>query len=190
MNTHYPIARRIPDDQPFVVRPHLGKRVALAAGITGALSLFLLCLLGLAAAGEQDADVTGLLGVWLFLTLLLAAVFGGLMWLRLAGGPVLAAGPEGLWIRTRQTPGQAIWLPWSHIERISRRRWYFDRMLVVHPMDRRLQDNLGDFTLFDAGLARSFHGSGFTAAVNFADRTEAEILQAVAWFAANRVVLA
>ena len=188
MNTLYPVARRIPDDQPFLVRPHLGKRIGLAAAIVGGLSLFVLCVLGLAAVGE-DADVPGLLEAWLVLTVFLALVFGLLTWLRLSGGPVLAAGPDGLWIRTRQTPGQVIWLPWGHIAQISRRRWFLDRMLVVHPIDRRLQDNLGGFTLFDAGAARSFYGSGFVAALNFADRTEAEILRTIADYAANRVHL-
>ena len=56
---------------------------------------------------------------------LLVGLFGLQVWLLATGGPVLAVGPAGLWIKTRPTRGQAIWLPWEAIGLISRRRWSF-----------------------------------------------------------------
>ncbi|CAN5222348.1 hypothetical protein BH20ACT5_BH20ACT5_21330 [soil metagenome] len=39
-----------------------------------------------------------------------------------SGGPQLAAGPHGLWIRTRQWPVKAILLPWEAVASIQTRR--------------------------------------------------------------------
>ncbi|GAA0500635.1 hypothetical protein Ade02nite_27560 [Paractinoplanes deccanensis] len=189
MTTPYPVVSRIPEDQPFIVRPHLAKRLRFAGLASGGLTLFLLCLLG-AAALDEDANRTGLLvmpfaiGVFFFLFV------GFLTWLVSSGGPVLAAGPAGLWIKTRPTRGQAIWLPWEHIGLIDRRRWYVEKLLVVHPRDPRVSGGLGAFTAADTARLQALYGSGLTATLTFADKEEDEILQAVAYFAANRVPLA
>ena len=49
---------------------------------------------------------------------------------------------------------------------------------------------LGAFTAFDSVVTQAAFGTGFTATLNFADKSEQEILQAVAYFAAGRVQLA
>jgi hypothetical protein len=103
-----------------------------------------------------------------------------------SGGPVLAVNPAGIWIKTRPTRGQAIWLPWEMIERIYRRRWSFDKMICVKPRDPRVGANLGAFTALDSGMQQLFFGSGFTATANFADKPEAEIMSALRHFAAGR----
>jgi hypothetical protein len=186
----YPVVKRIPEDQPFIVRPSLKKRGAVVGTLLGGLAVLLFCLFGLGSIGDDGASVGVLLGVWFVLVVVLGAVFGLLLWLSSSGGPVLAVGPAGLWIKTRPTRGQAIWLPWEAIALISRRRWSVEKLLVVQPRDLRAENGLGAFTAFDASISRAFYGSGFTATLNMGDKDEAEILQAVAYFAANRVRLA
>ncbi|SNY51715.1 hypothetical protein [Paractinoplanes atraurantiacus] len=190
MTTPYPVVKRIPDDQPFVVRPHLAKRLGLAGASSVFIWLFTLCLFGLAGLGEDDVNWGALVAVPVVIGILYFLLVGGIVWLVASGGPVLAAGPAGLWIKTRPTRGQAVWLPWEHIGLISRRRWFLEKMLVVHPRDPRLNDRLGSFTAVDASQLNLFFGSGLTATLTFADKKEAEILRAVAYFANQRVPLA
>jgi hypothetical protein len=189
VTTPYPVVKRIPADQPFVVRPNLAKRLGFVGAMSAALWLFMLCLFGAASLGEE-VNWAVLIFVPIVLAVFVFGWVGGIVWLVASGGPVLAAGPDGLWIKTRPTRGQAIWLPWTHIGLIDRRRWYFEKMLVVHPRDQAVGDSLGAFTAMDAGRLSRLYGSGLTATLTFADKKEAEILQAVAYFAANRVPLA
>ena len=71
-----------------------------------------------------------------------------------SGGPVLAVGPRGLWIKTRPTRGQAMWLPWEAIARIYRRRWSLEKMVCVQPPDPRVGSGLGSYTAVDSAANR------------------------------------
>ena len=183
-----PVARRIPDDLPFVVRQSLGKRLLLFGGIVVFLSLLAGCPVGLAASssGSISGSLGPLVAVVGCVVVFLAAVFGLQLYLIVSGGPVLAVGPAGLWIKTRPTRGQAIWLPWEAIERIYRRRWSLERMVCVKPRDPRVGANLGAFTALDSSMQQLFFGSGFTATVNFADKPEQQIIAALAHFSTGR----
>ncbi|HEX5540019.1 MAG TPA: hypothetical protein VFX60_00385 [Micromonospora sp.] len=185
-----PVAKRIPEDQPFVVRPSIRKRGMFFGAFALILVVPLSCLFGIGILGSDDTDageaLFGLVAVVGCLLLLLGLPLGIQLWLIASGGPVLAAGPAGLWIRTRPTRGQAIWLPWEGIAQISRRRWSLEKMLVVKARDPRTGQNLGAFTSLDSGLLKAFYGSGFVATLNFADKPEAEIVAAVAHFSAGR----
>jgi hypothetical protein len=184
----YTVVTRIPDDLPFVARPSALRRGAvLGAFVLGAV-LLLACVLGL-AADENSAGPGAMIAVVAVLGLLLAAVFGLQVWLLTSGGPVLAVGPAGLWIKTRPTRGQAMWLPWEAIEVIYRRRWGFEKMLCVKPWAPNTGAHLGAFTAFDAGIGEAVFGTGLTAPLRFGDRREADILAAVAAFSAGRVRL-
>ncbi|MDQ7903266.1 hypothetical protein RB614_01865 [Phytohabitans sp. ZYX-F-186] len=176
------MTKRIPEDQPFIARHSVKKRVLLFGGIGGGVSLVFAALIG-AGSGEPLAA----LGVFGCFAVMFGLIFGLQIWLLASGGPVLAIGPAGLWIKTRPTRGQAIWLPWEAIERVYRRRWAFDKMLCVKPRDPRTGTNLGAFTALDSGMQQLVFGTGFTAPLNFADRPEAEIIGAVAHFSAGRV---
>jgi hypothetical protein len=177
-------AKRIPEDLPFVARPSLRKR-ALAFG---ALMLFILlvlaCPVGLAAS--SDGGGLGLLFVVPVLLLFIVLPVGLQLWLITSGGPVLAIGPAGLWIKTRPTRGQAIWLPWEAIDRIYLRRWALEKMLCVKPRDPRVGTGLGASTALDSGMQQAFFGTGFTATVKYTDRSEEEIMRAVVGYAAGR----
>ncbi|MFU8871873.1 hypothetical protein [Micromonospora sp. SL4-19] len=177
-------AKRIPEDLPFVARPSLRKR-ALPFGLLILLcGLVMACPIGMAvSSGEGDAGVLFVIPV---LMLFVALPVGLQFWLITSGGPVLAVGPAGLWIKTRPTRGQAIWLPWEAIDRIYLRRWALEKMVCVKPRDPRAGTGLGAFTALDSGMQQAFFGTGFTATVNFADRSEEEIMRAVIGYAAGR----
>ncbi|WP_433044261.1 hypothetical protein [Dactylosporangium sp. CS-033363] len=179
-----PIAKRIPDNLPFVARPSVFKRVLVLAPIGIVTLLIFACPLGLALTADNDpnstsGDIVALVGITGCLAAVIAVAFGLQIFLIASGGPVLALAPTGLWIKTRPTRGQAIWLPWEGVEQISRRRWGLEKMLVVKPRDPRVAGSLGAFTQVDSAMLKLFYGSGFTATLNFADRSEDEILAAV-----------
>lgn len=182
---------RIPEDQPFVVRPNLVKRALVSGGIVLLLIAPIAACAGLGILDSTDPDLRenaalGILGVVGCLLALVALPIGIQLWLIGGRDPVLALSPAGLWIRTRPTRGQAAWLPWEAIAQISRRRWAFEKMLVVKPYDPRILPKAGLYTTLDSASLNALHGSGLVATLNFADRSEAEILAAVAHFSANR----
>ncbi|MGV9806290.1 hypothetical protein [Micromonospora chersina] len=179
-----PTTKRIPEDLPFVVRPSLGKRALTLGLVTLVVGLVIACPIGLAASSEGGG--VGLLFIIPVVLLFFAVPVGLQLWLVSSGGPVLALGPAGLWIKTRPTRGQAIWLPWEAIDRIYLRRWALEKMLCVKPRDPRVGSGLGAFTALDSGMQQAFFGTGFTATVNHADRGEDEIMRAVVGYAAGR----
>jgi hypothetical protein len=182
-----PVTKRIPNDQPFVVHASAGKRAVQFGVLLLFLALVFGCPMGLAASGS--GDVGPLLAIVGLFLLFFAAVFALQIYLIVSGGPVLAVGPHGLWIKTRPTRGQAIWLPWELVERVYRRRWAFDKMVCVKPRDPRVGGNLGAFTALDSSMQQLFFGSGFTATLNFADKPEQEIMSALHHFAAGRTMV-
>lgn len=174
-----------------MVRASPGKR-ALRYGVIALVFVFLIaCLVGAAMAfspepasgGEVVRTLVRAAGVPL---LLLSVGMGFQTWLIVSGGPVLALSPAGVWIRTRPSRGQAIWLPWEGIEQISRRRWSVEKYLVVKPRDPRTVQNLGAVTEMEMGLLLGYLGSPLIATLNTADKSEAEILAAVTRFSAGR----
>jgi hypothetical protein len=177
-----PVIKRIPEDQPFTVRHDVRKR-ALFFGAVAAVTVLLVGCVPAVTIGDPALIV----GVFGCLFVLMGSLLGLQLYLLTSGGPALAVGPNGLWVKTRPTRGQAIWLPWEAVERIYRRRWAFDKMLCVKPRDPRAGGNLGAFTALDSGMQQLVFGTGFTAPLTFADRPEGEIMGAVAHFSAGRV---
>src|SRR5262249_24928835 len=156
------------------------------------IAVILACPIGLASqdSGSGSASIAPLIAVFGCVLVFFGALVGLQLYLITSGGPVLAAGPAGLWIKTRPTRGQAIWLPWEGIERIYRRRWSFEKMVCVKARDPRVGSNLGAFTAMDSSMQQLFFGSGFTATVNFADKPEQEIMAALTHFSAGRCPIA
>ncbi|PZG19336.1 hypothetical protein C1I95_11875 [Micromonospora craterilacus] len=168
-----------------MVRPNVAKRGLLFAGFALTLNLPVALLAGPRVL-PGDVTVLGILGLLGCLLALAGLPLGLQLWLIGSGGPVLALGPTGLWIRTRPTRGQAVWLPWAAVAQISRRRWGPEKSLVVKLHDPRVLRNLGAYTALDSGMLTVIHGSGLLATLTFADRTEAEIMTAVAHYSAGR----
>lgn len=182
-----PVSKRIPEDQSFIAYPSVRKRAMTFAIVPLAVLIMIGCLFGLATAGSGESPPLGLLlGMLAVLLLPIGLLLGFQLWLITSGGPVLAVGPAGLWIKTRPTRGQAIWLPWEGITEISRRRWGLEKMVVVKPHDPRVGGNLGVFTALDSSMLKLFYGSGFIATLSMADKPESEIMAAIAHFSAGR----
>ncbi|MEH1012257.1 hypothetical protein V6U90_03900 [Micromonospora sp. CPCC 206060] len=177
------VTRRIPTDQPYVVRPNASKRAVVFSALLLFILLMMACPTGLAALSAADA--VGLLIFLAGFAVFIGLLLGLQLLLLVSGGPVLAAGPAGVWIKTRPTRGQAIWLPWESVERIYPRRWGLEKMVCVKPRDPRTGANLGAFTALDSSMQQLFFGTGFTATLNFADRPESEIMQALRHFSAG-----
>jgi hypothetical protein len=192
----YPVVDRIPEDQPYIVRLNSRKliiRVGVAAVVLGVI----MAAISFAALADDSLGAAfGMLGFTVLIVVLMVVPTVRMV----TAGPVLAVGPAGLWIKTR--PGgrrQAIWLPWESIAMITRfsRQVNFaeqDRYLVVRPADPRASQGLGAASAIGNALWRmssvfSTMPDGFVATIKHSDRPEAEILQAVAYYAANRVPL-
>ena len=94
-----PVTKRIPEDQPFILRAVPASGRWCSAALLLFLVLLLGCPLGLAASESGEVGpVLALLGIFV---LFFGAVLGLQLYLLVSGGPVLAAGPQGLWIKTR-----------------------------------------------------------------------------------------
>jgi len=180
-----PVTKRIPEDLPFVVRPNALKRSLIVGAFLAVFVLPLLFCSGVLVSATDGEAVQPLIVPMLVLIIVVASL-GVQIWMVASGGPVLALSPAGLWIKSRPTRGQAIWLPWEGVAHISRRRWSAEKMLVVKARDPRADSNLGGYTAVDASILKLFYGSGFTATLNFADKPEAEIMAAVQHFSAGR----
>jgi len=179
------VVKRIPEDQPFLIHQSIAKR-----GIQfGGLGLFILVLFGcpLGLAISDGADTGPLVVVLVALVVLIGGLFGLQVYLLTSGGPSLGVNPAGVWVKTRPTRGQAVFLPWQAIERVYRRRWGIDKVVCVKPRDPRSADNLGTFTAIDSSMQQLIFGTGFTAPLTFGDRPEQEVMAAIARFAAGRV---
>jgi hypothetical protein len=179
-----PVTKRIPEDQPFIVRPSARKRAVQFGVITLVLTLITACPLALATS--ESGGAATFVGVFVGFLVAFGALFGLQIYLLTSGGPIMAVGPHGLWIKTRPTRGQAIWLPWELVERVYRRRWGLEKMVCVKTRDPRIGTNLGAFTALDSSTQQLFFGSGLTATLNAADRSEEEIMAALAGYAARR----
>jgi len=176
---------RIPGNLPFVVRPN---------GLKRGLVIFLVLLLPvIVLAGvmstRYDVDTTGwaLLGVTM---LALVLLFGGELWSNVRGGPMLALAPDGLWIRTRPTRRQAVWLPWEGIAAISRQSRGLEKLLVVQPQDPRTHRTPDGQLTIDPALFKALLGANPVASLRFADKPKEEILAAVHHFSAGRCPIA
>lgn len=170
-----PVVRRIPEDQPFTVWHDIRKRARFFGTAAAGTALVVTCV-----PAVTIGDPVLIVGVFGCLAVLLGSLLGVWLYLLTSGGPALAIGPTGLWIKTRPTSGQALWLSWEAIERIYARRWAFDRTLCVKP-------RAGRADALDSGVRRLLYGTAFIAPLTFADRPEADILGAVAHFSAGRV---
>jgi hypothetical protein len=178
------VAKRIPENLPLVVYPSLPKR-SLQYGV---LALFF--LLGgtfdiVALFADRGRGHTVQFATSAVAMLLGAVAFAVQVYLSVSGGPILAADRTGLWIKTRPTRGQAIWLPWEGIEQIYRRRWALEKRLCVKARDPRAKANLGAYTALDASVLRLAFGSDFNATLLFGDRSEQEIMTAITQLSAG-----
>ncbi|GAA0795827.1 hypothetical protein [Spirilliplanes yamanashiensis] len=183
----YAVVPRIPADQPFVVQPSATKRALLLGGLTLGTFLVVGSLLAVFLTVLFDPGFAGVMGI-VGCLLLSGLFFTGLQFaVQHRAGPALAVGPDGLWIRTRPFRSGGIWLPWAAVAEVYRRTWLPERYLCVRPHDPRAGQHLGGFGGLDAAMSKGVFGTGLLVSLRTADRSEDEIMRAVAWFAAGRV---
>ncbi|MFC0007014.1 hypothetical protein [Micromonospora siamensis] len=177
-----PVARRIPEGQPFVVWPDVRRRALRGAALLAAPPLGL-AVTGVVVGGPVAALAVPAVG-W---CLLLALLF----WLSNPNTPTLAAGPDGLWVRARAFRGQVVHLPWSDVALVHQRWYGGERVLCVEPRDRGLFRRLGLLAWLDAyapgpaGRGRVPH-PGFTARLRHTDRSTPEVVAALRRYARGR----
>jgi hypothetical protein len=166
----YVIRRRVTTDFPHVPRPP-------ADGLAAALAVLWLggCAIVAGIAGWLGTAAAG----WgaFAIVVVAAVVFTVTVWARVNGGPLLAATPWGLWVRTRPGPGQAIWLPWVAIASMQTRRRGNRTAFVITPRDPTLgRMRLGVWTALAGGWQHLVFGRGFAVRVSLADRWTREVL--------------
>lgn len=171
---------RIPADQPLVLRHRASRFLAVYAGIYLGipLAIFLgLFLLLLAVLGGDIGEILPILAVPGAIIVVIGLLqLGTILGFGMAGGPVLAAGPDGLWIRARKWPAKSVFLPWPAIARIYPRRWLWDRAICVLPHDPRVGSNAGAWARLDMGLQKTLFGSRLTASTFYSGRRADDVL--------------
>jgi hypothetical protein len=184
----YAIHNRIPDDLPLVVRAN--RRNALLFAFGPALLALVVVMIVFAAKGLLTDVPAAVVAVAAACFLPLLLVSGAFRYLVLAsGGPRLAAGPDGVWVRARKFPAKAIWLPWAAVERVYPRRVLFQTVICVKPRDPRLDSGYGALGKIQMGVDRAFLGTGFTTPGWNVDRPVPEIMSALAGFAGGRAAI-
>ncbi|MEV0648609.1 hypothetical protein AB0I28_25440 [Phytomonospora sp. NPDC050363] len=185
----FQIAKRIPEDLPFVLRPSKGRTALIQGGSMSVALLPFLCCIGVLTSGAGIMDTPSILLALLLPLVLLAPLFLLVWLLAVLGGPTLAADEHGLWIRARKMPVKAIWLPWESIARIYTRRWMLDRAVCVQPHDPAAGSGTGIWAAMDQGMAQTLLGSKFNASATLGDKREPEILAALAHFSRGRTYI-
>src|SRR5689334_16225013 len=158
---------RIPDDQPLVLRHRASRFLAVYGPLSVGVPLALV-LAGAVFLMSQDGFEFRHIG-WGGLVPSAIIIMGGLaqvgiaLGFNLPGGPVLAAGHQGVWIRARKWRGRSVFLPWPAVAHIYTRRWFWDRAVCVQPYDGRAGADAGTWARVDMGVQRALFGSPLTA---------------------------
>jgi hypothetical protein len=113
------IAETIPSGLPFVVRPRAWRTVALYEGIVVPFLPVPLLLLAIGVVVEDSFVVAMGVAVVLGMVATAALVSLGRWRLTVYRGVVLAAGPEGLWVRVRPYSSEGLWLSWSEVRQVE-----------------------------------------------------------------------
>jgi hypothetical protein len=182
-----PLTERIPTDLPLVVHHNVGKRL-LVYGL--AYFAWCLVLLGLAALLALTTAGRGVIVVVVAAGCLVPVVgflLGVYLWALVSRGPVLAAGPAGMWVKCRSLPVQAVWLSWEAIALVSRSRWWaFEKRIKIRPRDPNILRQLGPTSRFDATIGWWYFGPPLSAMLSFTDRSESAVMAAIARYSAGR----
>jgi hypothetical protein len=187
------LVKRIPDDQPLVLRHRAGRFVA----VFGSLYVGVPLVLGvgaLALLGGTNGDGFRSIG-WLGLLPFAILVVGGFLQLGivlafgLPGGPVLAANDRGVWVRAGKWPARSLFLPWPAVARVYTRRWFWDRAICVLPHDGRVGTNAGARARVDMGLQKALFGTRLTASAFYCGRRADDVLADLYRLSAGRVFI-
>jgi hypothetical protein len=185
------LVKRIPHDQPLVLKSRFGRFLLVFGALF--LGIPLVILLGAAMLlfavtgigfGDLSLIVLVAYGALVLVGLLQMAILIGM---GMAGGPVLAANTEGLWIRVRKWPARSVYLPWPMIARIYPRRWLWDRAICVVALDPRAGSQAGVFARIDMAMQNALVGSRLTASTFYSGRRADDVLQELHRLSGGRV---
>ncbi|MGI8625800.1 MAG: hypothetical protein ACR2J5_04400 [Geodermatophilaceae bacterium] len=180
-----PRRNRVPADLPYVVRP--SRRFAWF--FRSLLILPLLLVLGVSVwiiieSRPLDPPWSSL---WpLGFIVLISCAFMACVWsLRFGGGPRLAIGPEGVWVRGINRPVRAHCLPWEQLDQIWLDREHY---LCLRPGDPGLVAGWKGQAGLEVRAAMRRRGAPFTVPLGrHSDRPDAEVLAALRNFSAGQV---
>lgn len=174
----YHLVTRIPETEPYVLRPNQGLIAAIWGGVFAFdVIVWSVAYLALVSGDNQFASS-------LLMSAIVSCLVPPFIWYTAAsGGPSLAAGPYGLWVRIRQWPVKAIFLPWEAVASIQTRR--NGKVLVVYPHDQRVGQGHGRFADADQWLLKLGSPDGLATPLR-GDRRPEETLGALRHFAAGR----
>lgn len=177
----------VPEDLPYLVRPN-------ARGYAKIFSAVLLVLLlipvvvWLALNLSPDPPWAGMPWILWISVLCDVGVVSFVWWVAAGGGPRLAMGPDGVWLRSVNWPVQAIFLSWSDIAAVWMSR---HSGLCFAPRDPNLLASLGPRATRGARTQHRRHGALLVVPLGrHSDRPTPEVLAALAHFAAGRTYLA
>lgn len=185
------LVKRIPDDQPLVLRSRFSRFFFVFGAIYLGLPLAILLgvsmvLFAVAGIGFGDLSLIMLVayGALVLFGLTQMAI---LISIGMAGGPVLAANTEGLWIRARKWPARSVYLPWPMIARIYPRRWLWDQAICVVGLDPRAGSQAGVFARLDMAMQNALLGSRLTASTFYSARRADDVLMELHRLSGGRV---
>ena len=187
------LVKRIPDDQPLVLKSRFGRFVLVFGAFF--LGIPLVVLLGaavvlFAVTGIGFADLALIIAAaYGFLALFGLLQVAMLTGIGMAGGPVLAANTEGLWIRARKWPAKSVYLPWPMVARIYPRRWLWDRAICVVALDPRAGSRAGVFARIDMAMQNALLGSRLTASTFYSGCRADDVLMELHRLAGGRVYI-
>lgn len=185
------LVKRIPDQQPLVLKSRFGRFFAVFGTlflgfpfvVVLGVSVLLFAVTGI-GFGDLSLIVLAGYGFLAFFGLLQMAI---LMSMGLAGGPVLAANTEGLWIRARKWPARSVYLPWPMVARIYPRRWLWDHAICVVALDPRAGSQAGVFARIDMAMQNALLGSRLTASTFYSGRRADDVLMELHRLSGGRV---
>jgi hypothetical protein len=187
----YPV-NRIPDDEPLVLRPRVGRFLLVISPLYLGLPVAVaLVLVGLMATLTSISlwDALTFAGLGLAVAVVIGVVQCGVMVaVGMSGGPWLAAGPAGIWIRARRRSVRAVFLPWPVVARIYRRRSLFEEMVFVQAINP--QPGVVDpatFARIDIGVQRALFRAGLSASPFYCGRRVDEVLAELHRISGGRV---
>lgn len=178
---------RIPEDFPYVVRPNGPRYAKIFGGLLAFLliSPFVVWVAVNVILGPPWAGMSWI--IW-FSPLANAGIIAFLWSVSAGGGPRLAIGPEGAWLRAVHWPVQAIFLRWTDVEAV----WLSSRSgLCFLPRDPGLIAGLGRRAMREARTQHRRHGAPLVVPLGkHSDRPTEDVIAAVLHYAAGRVYLA
>jgi hypothetical protein len=126
----YAITEKVPSYLPLVLRNRASRVLLLSGAVTvGVMVLGTAVVYGVAHVvwAERPPSLAVILLCGL-VPLVQVPIF---LLLYTSGGPTLAAGPNGIWVRISSRPVRSMWLPWEAIERVRVRPRFLDRQVVI-----------------------------------------------------------